>query len=83
MGRELAIGYGKNVRPAGQPHDGIEADIKVPDFAAGRNIQPMQPVFTAAATESSSCSATKKNGDPCKGRPLEGDSVCVFHREAG
>lgn len=82
MGRELAIGYGTNVRPAGQPHDGISADVKVPSYMAGRNVQPMEPVFTGVE-EPKICSVTKKNGDACKGRPLEGSSVCVFHREAG
>lgn len=82
MGRELAIGYGNNVRPAGQPNDGIAADVKVPSYMAGRNVQAMQPVFTAV-DKPTTCSVAKKNGDPCKGRPLEGSSVCVFHREAG
>jgi hypothetical protein len=82
MGRELAVGYGKNVRPYGSPRDGIEADVKVSNYVAGRNVQEMQAVFTAV-DEPQSCSATKKNGDPCKGRPLEGSSLCVFHREAG
>ena len=83
MGRELAIGYGTNVRPAGQPNDGIAADVKVPQFMAGRNVQPMAAVFTGEDKTPSVCSAVKKNGDPCKGRPLEGSSLCVFHREAG
>lgn len=82
MGRELAIGYGANVRPAGQPRDGIQADVKVPDFMAGRNVQRMQPVVTAV-DEPTQCSETKKDGNPCKGRPLSGMTVCVFHREAG
>lgn len=82
MGRELAIGYGTNVRPAGQPNDDIAADVKVPSYMAGRNVQPMAAVFTGVE-EPTGCSAKKKNGDPCKGRPLEGSSLCVFHREAG
>lgn len=82
MGRELAIGYGKNVRPSGQAREDVSADVQVPSYVGVRNVQAMQPVFTAV-DEPTACSATKKNGDPCKGRPLEGSSLCVFHREAG
>lgn len=80
MGRELAISYGRSVRPAGQPNDGVSAVVKTPQFAAGRNIEATQPVFEPNAFVAH-CSATKKNGEPCQGRPLEGLAVCVFHRE--
>ena len=81
MGRTLAVGYGANAVPLGTHHPRVEADIQVPQYVNGRNVQEV--VSCALDAKPELCSATKKNGEPCQGRPLESLTVCVFHREAG
>lgn len=81
MGRQLAVGYGRNAVPLGTHHPGTEADEHVLQYTNGRNVQ--QVVSCAPEPQSERCSATKKDGEACKGRPVEGATVCVFHREAG
>ena len=81
MGRQLAVGYGSKAVPSGTYHPSAQSDIQVPQYVNGRNVQEV--VSCAPETKPELCSAIKKNGEPCQGRPLEGLTVCVFHREAG
>ena len=83
--RTPAAGYKSGMRPYGQPADGFRnatprpqtvgytRDVTRVANTSTHTIQPVEPKPVL-------CAATKKNGDPCKGRPVGDSDLCSFHR---
>ena len=80
--RVRAIAYKDNMRPYGQPAENFRDATPRPQ-AVGQNRNVRQVADTSVvqpAYDSNICSATKKNGDPCKGHKVGDSEFCSFHR---
>ncbi len=88
MGREFAYAYKSGARPAGQPRSDTNfRDASPRPAAVGPNNRNVTRVNDTAVTQKpipekvNKCSALTRSGDPCKGRPVTGSDLCVFHKE--
>ena len=81
MGRGFAYAYKAGQRPYGQPAGGFRDSSPRPQtVGSSRNIQRMQPIAPSVPEpEVSKCSSLTRDGAPCKGRPVGGGDLCVFH----
>jgi len=84
MGRAFADAYKAGSRPYGQPSgENFRDSTPRPNgVSQSRNVHQVNPVDTAPAVPvDTSCVSLTRSGTPCKGRPVAGGDVCVFHRE--
>ena len=83
MGRGFAYAHKAGQRPYGQPADSFrDVSPRPQTVGPSRNIQRVQRINPAPdVPEVSKCSALTRSGAPCKGRPVTGSDLCVFHRE--
>jgi len=86
MGRGIAYAYKSGSRPYGQPggdKNFRDASPRPEAVGKGRNVARLPEMKKQAPIleEASKCSALTRSGDPCKGRPVMGGDLCVFHRE--
>jgi hypothetical protein len=83
MGRGFAYAHKAGQRPYGQPADGYrDASPRPQTVGSSRNVQRVQRIATSVpAPEVIMCSALTRSGAPCKGRPVTGSDLCVFHTE--
>ena len=81
MGRGFAYAHKAGQRPYGQPADGYRAASPRPQTVGpSRNVQRVQRIATSVpAPEVIMCSSLTRDGAPCKGRPVTGSDLCVFH----
>ncbi len=83
MARGFAYAYKAGQRPYGQPADGFrDASPRPEAVGKSRNVQRVQRVsLPSDIPEANTCSALTRSGAPCKGRPVTGSDLCVFHTE--
>jgi hypothetical protein len=81
MGRGFAYAHKAGQRPYGQPADGYrDASPRPQTVGPSRNVQRVQRIATSVpAPEVIMCSSLTRDGAPCKGRPVTGSDLCVFH----
>jgi len=81
MGRGFAYAHKAGQRPYGQPADGYrDASPRPQTVGPSRNVQRVQRIATSvSAPEVIMCSSLTRDGAPCKGRPVTGSDLCVFH----
>ena len=81
MGRGFAYAHKAGHRPDGQPADGYrDASPRPQTVGPSRNVQRVQRIATSVpAPEVIMCSSLTRDGAPCKGRPVTGSDLCVFH----
>ena len=81
MGRGFAYAHKAGQRPYGQPADGYrDASPRPQTVGPSRNVQRVQRIATSvSAPEVIMCSSLTRDGAPCKGRPVTGSELCVFH----
>ena len=81
MGRGFAYAHKAGQRPYGQPADGFrDASPRPQTVGPSRNIQRVQRIdFAPVVPEVIKCSSLTRDGAPCKGRPVTGSDLCVFH----
>jgi len=82
MGRGFAYAHKVGTRPYGEPSGDHyrESTPRPQTVGPSRNVQRVNPV-SEPVPEVSKCSALTRSGAPCKGRPVAGSDLCVFHRE--
>jgi hypothetical protein len=83
--RTRSAAYKSGMRPYGQPATGFRNATPRPQTVgysrkvtqvANTSTHTIQPVEAKPTL----CAATKKNGEPCKGRPVGDSEHCSFHR---
>ena len=80
--RVRAIAYKDNMRPYGQPANNFrDASPRPQAVGPNRNVHRVADTSVKApVNDSNNCSASKKNGDPCKGHRVGDSEFCSFHR---
>jgi len=81
MARARAAAYTANMRPYGQPAANFrDATPRPQTVGPNRNVHRVADTSVyKTEPESVLCVATKKNGEPCQGRPKGDSQYCVFH----
>jgi hypothetical protein len=82
MGRGFADAHKVGSRPYGQPAGDNFRDSTPRPQAVGfsRNVQRINPMRSESVVpEVVKCSSLTRDGAPCKGRPVTGSDLCVFH----
>lgn len=82
MGKAPAYAYKTGQRPYGQPagEGFIDSTPRPNGVSQSRNIHQVSPVDPAPAVPVDTlCSSLTRSGAPCKGRPVTGSDLCVFH----
>ena len=82
MGRGFAYAHKVGSRPYGQPAGDHFRDSTPRPQTVGfsRNVQQVNPIGgEPVVPESVKCSSLTRSGAPCKGRPVTGSDLCVFH----
>ena len=83
--RVPASGYKSGMRPYGEPASGFRDATPRPQ-AVGYNREVTRVANTSTHTIQAIepkpvlCAATKKDGEPCKARPVGDSDFCSFHR---
>ena len=82
MSRTNALAYTKNMRPYGQPAENFrDATPRPQAIGPNRNVRQVADTSVIAPVyDSNICSASKKNGEPCKGHRVADSEFCSFHR---
>ena len=80
--RVRAVAYKNNMRPYGQPAENFrDATPRPQAVGPNRNVHQVADTSVVTITQNSNLwSATKKNGDPCKGHKVGDSEFCSFHR---
>ena len=82
MGRGFADAYKVGSRPYGQPAGDNYRDSTPRPQTVGfsRNVQQVNSMSSdSVVPEVVKCSSLTRDGAPCKGRPVTGSDLCVFH----
>jgi len=82
MGRGFAYAYKAGSRPYGQPAGDKFRDSTPRPQTVGfsRNVQRVNPISSEPVVpEVVKCGSLTRAGVPCKGRPVAGSELCVFH----
>jgi len=82
MGRGFADAYKVGSRPYGQPAGDNYRDSTPRPQTVGfsRNVQQVNSMNSdSVVPEVVKCSSLTRDGAPCKGRPVTGSDLCVFH----
>jgi hypothetical protein len=83
MGREFAYAYKSGARAYGEPSGDNFRDSSPRPQTVGvsRNIARVNPMSSGPVVpEPVKCSSLTRDGAPCKGRPVTGSELCVFHQ---